>query len=74
MKENTSQMKPCGMPWPMLWMTFLEIVRTAIYSKFRNATGKPVAFLRVFQGRLPVTSKIKIVLHMCRTIDFSTPV
>ena len=41
----------------MLWMISLEIARTAISSKFRNATGFPVAFfdnystiLRPFDG------------------------
>ena len=40
-------------------MTSLEIARTAISSKFRNATGFPVAFLRLFHARLTVTDKIR---------------
>ena len=37
-------------------MTSLEIARTAISSKFRNATGFPVAFLRLFHAHLTVTN------------------
>ena len=42
---NTSRMMPCGLPWPMPWTTSLEIARTAIFSKFSNATGSRWHFL-----------------------------
>ena len=42
---NTSRMMTCGLPWPMPWTTSLEIARTAIFSKFSNATESRWHFL-----------------------------
>jgi len=41
----SSRMMTCGLPWPMPWTTSLEIARTAIFSKFSNATESRWHFL-----------------------------
>ena len=60
---NTSRMMTCGLPWPMPWTTSLEIARTAIFSKFSNATGSRWHFLTTilcpFDGYLFVSGRKK---------------